>query len=103
MSGGFAFHPRVGETVSALGVVSTDFSVGESLQDFRIAGESIIALSWPALALEVPTSNAAGAERLTLHQMVVRGMLRSALRGIERFEVVTFDDGSKQLSLRGVN
>jgi hypothetical protein len=99
MSGGFAFLPRVGEPIAALGVVCADNSTEESRKDLRIAGESIVALSWPALNLEVPTSNAAGAELLTLHEMMVRGRLRSAL-GIERYEVVNLSDGGRQLRLR---
>jgi hypothetical protein len=100
MSGGFAFHPRNGVTIAALGVVCADSSADDSRGDFRIAGESIVALSWPGLALEVPTSNAAGAERLTLHQMMTRGNLRAALGGIERFEIVALSEGVRQLHLR---
>ncbi len=92
MSGGFVFLPgkTLGKTISACGVISSDFSEAAARVDQSLSGDSLIASSWPALGLRVPSSVPwrTGDKTYPLLSMVERGQLIAPVGGIGGFRMI---------------
>lgn len=91
MSGGLVYRPQDAGTIGACGVVCADNSTEEARRDQMLAGESVIGMSWMALALELPVETRDSAPRRTIQQMMRDGEMPIAIGGIERFNF-TFGD-----------
>lgn len=78
MSGGFVFVPREGESIAACGIVCADNSPDEAKTSFLSCGESVIACSWTALALKIPTYMANDAPQIPLLEGIRTGIIGSA-------------------------
>lgn len=87
MSGGFVYFPREGYTIAACGIVCADNSSPEARSNQMICGESVIAYSWPALALNVPEKLPPPAPSYTLHDMMRQGTMPMAMGGIEHIQI----------------
>lgn len=87
MSGGFVYLPRDGCTIAACGVVCADNSLPEAHSDQLVCGESVIAYSWPALALTVPERFEDNAPLHTLYDMMKKGSMPVAEGGIDQIEI----------------
>ena len=102
MSGGFVFVPRDGELISACGLVSADLEPHETKTDQTKCGISVIACTWPALALRLPEHVPAAekAPTLSLLEMVQQGRIPMPVGGIDRFKIETLDNGDFRLQFR---
>lgn len=85
MSGGFAYEPVDGCPVHAYGVVAADNSVADARLSQHVAGESIVALAYMALALKVPTEARDGAPENTLQEAMRQGAMPPPMGGFEQF------------------
>jgi hypothetical protein len=84
MSGGLIYRHCDGPP-AACGVVCADNSTEEARANQNVAGESVIAAVWPALALQVPESLADDAPRMTLLDAMARQVMPRAEGELERF------------------
>lgn len=102
MSGGFAFIPRDGETISACGVISADLEPHETKTDQTKCGISVIASTWPALALKVPEQVPApeDAPTLSLLEMARQGRIPMPTGGIDKFRIESLENGDFRLYIR---
>ncbi|WP_177171096.1 trypsin-like peptidase domain-containing protein [Nitrosospira multiformis] len=87
MSGGFVYFPREAYTISACGIVCADNSPSEARSNQMISGESVIAYSWPALALSLPERLPLPAPSYSLHEMMRKGAMPMAIGGIDHIEI----------------
>ena len=92
MSGGMVYVVRENEPTSICGIVSADNSLEESRTNNAIAGESVVALVWPALCLPVPTLAANDSPMLSLHEMMSSGKMHPAF-SIENIDYIDRGDG----------
>lgn len=99
MSGGFVSLPIHGTTVAACGVVCADNSTDEARADFHHSGESVVACTWPALALRVPTAvgPSSSSQTRTLLAMMQAGDIHCAIGGIDHFEMIELPTGDCRL------
>jgi hypothetical protein len=86
MSGGLVSIFGDNKTVAACGIVCADNSSIESRKDQRRLGESVVACTWPALALTTLAELSASQRVMTLYEMMKSGAMPTAL-GIECVEV----------------
>lgn len=103
MSGGFVFLPKPTETVGACGVVCADNSSKAARKNYHKAGESVIAMSWPALCLRVPTWTANDAPQHSLHHLMLDGAVTRAMGGLERVEIIEGENGTRTIALKEIN
>lgn len=87
MSGGFVYFPRDGYTIAACGIICADNSTTQARKNQMVCGESVIAYSWPALALSLPERLPPPAPSYTLHEMMRKGMMPMAVGGIDQIEI----------------
>lgn len=87
MSGGFVYFPREGYAIAACGIVCADNSSPEARLNQLVCGESVIAYSWPALALNLPEQLSENAPSYTLHDMMRKGTVPMAIGGIDHIEI----------------
>jgi hypothetical protein len=85
MSGGLVYLPKDGGTLAACGVVCADNSDQDARRDEMRAGESVIGLSYLALALKLPVETRDDSPLRTLQQMMRDGDLPPAINGFEQF------------------
>jgi hypothetical protein len=97
MSGGFVSRLVEGRTVACCGIVSADASRSESFNDPYAAGESVIACSWPGLALPVPTSIPPDSP-ISLLEAMRYGMVPPPIGGLDGFVLSLQEDGDGVLS-----
>lgn len=88
MSGGLVYRPRDGQTIAACGVVCADASSEEARGDNYHCGESIVASTWPSLALPVPTELRNGSSMIPILELMRRGAMPLAVGGIDGIDVV---------------
>ncbi len=102
MSGGFVFLPNENTTVAACGVVTADTSAEEARTNQMLAGESIIACTWPALALPIPEKFGGGEppSKRTFLEMVRMGNIPEPLGGVSHFDIVSRAEGGTVLRIR---
>lgn len=103
MSGGFAYIPRDdGTTISACGVISADLDPHETKTDQTKCGISVIASTWPALALQLPDQVPApeGVPTLSLLEMAQQGRITMPTGGIEKFRIEPLENGDFRLHIR---
>lgn len=102
MSGGFVALPREGKTIAACGIVCADSSPDEARTSFLHCGESIIACTWPALALRVPDSmpSTPATPTLTLYELMRSGRVDKAIGGIDQIEITELDNGDCSIGIR---
>jgi hypothetical protein len=102
MSGGFATLPRDGQTIGACGVICADASTEVARSDLLEKGESIVAMTWPALCLNAPLSipSNLGTPMQTLYAMMKTGLLDEALGGIAGIAVADTGNGNYTISRR---
>ena len=100
MSGGFAYLPASGETISACGIVSADNSTMEARASFAIAGESVMTMSWPALALRLPDvmPPQADTQMRSLLERMLDGNLPSAIGDLGRMRIEQLAAGQRRIS-----
>lgn len=100
MSGGFVCRTKAGETIGACGVVSADISPDTAHRDFYSEGESIIACTWPALALRVPEILPAHKETpdSTLFEMMQKGNLPKPIGDFGKIGIQALDNGQSRIS-----
>jgi hypothetical protein len=96
MSGGFVYFPREGVSVAACGVVCADNSTEEARHDFFQCGESVVALTWPALSLRLPLAfhTETADPGHTLYEMIRLGHIPPPLGGIDRIHVLETGNGN---------
>lgn len=94
MSGGFVYVPRNGQTVSACGIICADNSAEAARSNFSICGESVIACAWTTLALRMPEYYSNDSPMITLFSLMQKGMIPSAVGGIDHIEVIDNGDDS---------
>jgi hypothetical protein len=87
MSGGFVYFPRDDYTIAACGIICADNSTPQARANQTICGESVIAYSWPALALSLPEKLPPPASSYTLYEMMRKGMVPMAMGGIDQIEI----------------
>jgi hypothetical protein len=101
MSGGFVFLPGegLGKTISACGIISSDFSDTAARTNQKVAGESLIASSWPALGLRVPPAIPwkSGDPAYTLIRMIDLGRLVSPIGGTSAIKCIEGPDDTLTL------
>jgi hypothetical protein len=87
MSGGFVYFPRDEYTIAACGIICADNSIPQARTNQMICGESVIAYSWPSLALSLPEKLPLPASSYTLYEMMRKGMMPIAIGGIDQIEI----------------
>lgn len=87
MSGGFVYFPREGHTIAACGIICADNSPPEARSNQLLCGESVIAYSWPALALTVPECLEPDSPMHTLYDMMQAGTMPLAVGGIDQITI----------------
>jgi hypothetical protein len=93
MSGGFVCRNRPDDRIAACGVVSADWSDEAARKDARLAGDSLVASIWPALALQVPWLEGDKFERRRLFDLLSAGALMDLGDGAARFEIINESGG----------
>ncbi len=90
MSGGFVCLPKAGTTVAACGVISADNSDKESMKNMLLPGESVVALTWPALGLRLPENIPLleDTNKVTIYNMIKTGRMRAAIGELNQFKIV---------------
>jgi hypothetical protein len=90
MSGGFVCLPKAGTTVAACGVISADNSGKESMKNMLLPGESVVALTWPALGLRLPENIPLleDTNKVTIYDMIKTGRMRAAIGELDQFKIV---------------
>jgi len=101
MSGGFVTCLRDNNTIAACGIVSADCSTPESHNDHRLCGESVIACSWPALALQISQviPQPKDMPLVSLLEMMKKGNIHKAIGDIERVKIEQIEDGHFTIKL----
>lgn len=94
MSGGIVTLPSEGKTIAACGIVSSDFSVKEAQTDCHQCGESLIASTWPTLALPVPELDSSKSTKSTLYHLMRSGKIPVAIGGIDHIQLEELGDGN---------
>lgn len=93
MSGGYITYPEDGETIGACGIVCADVSKTKARKNQLLCGESIIAYSWPALALSVLGK--------TIYELMHEGYLSMAIGGIDEIDLIPLGNGDYRIHNRG--
>lgn len=101
MSGGFVTIFRDYEPVTACGVVCADCSSEESRRDLKLSGNSVIACSWTALGMPLPTTiPTPTAERQSIYDFMRSGLMPVASGGIDHLDIQPMDDGGYSIKLK---
>ena len=90
MSGGFVCLPKAGTTVAACGVISADNSDKESMKNMLLPGESVVALTWPALGLRLPENIPLleDTNKVTIYDMIKTGRMRAVIGELDQFKII---------------
>ncbi|MGH6873035.1 MAG: hypothetical protein ACREHE_16185 [Rhizomicrobium sp.] len=90
MSGGFVYVPRDGGVLGACGIVCADCSPDSARFRHDECGSSIVACSWPALALRGPVGKFSRDEYSlqSLYEMALRGDLDVLVGGIDHLQCI---------------
>jgi hypothetical protein len=98
MSGGFVYVPRDGEAVTACGIVCADNSSDDAKSSFLNCGESVVACSWTALALHIPSQMANDAPQITLLEGLRTGVIKPMTETLDH--ILWQDNGDNTGSLK---
>lgn len=102
MSGGLVTLPTDGRTISACGIVCADNSNDDARSDNHRPGESVIACTWPALALVVPDAmpSTSATPKHTLYNFMRSGRMPMADGGIDHIDVTELGSGDFRIGIR---
>lgn len=102
MSGGLVVLPVEGKTTAACGIVCADHSTDEARSNHLQCGESVIACTWPALALCVPDSipTTPTTQTHTLYNFMRSGRMPMAVGGIDHIDLVDLGNGDFRIGIR---